>query len=89
MKTTFFSLLAVFAISAAGQAQARLSLPKAGVNPTRLVIQNADAATVAQLKAAQDAITTARDTVGAYKKAGDKDATKAALNDLRSKQRDR
>ena len=89
MKTTFFSLLAVFAISAAGQAQARLSLPKAGVNPTRLVIQNADAATVAQLKAAQDAINTARDTVGAYKKAGDKDATKAALKDLRSKQRDR
>jgi hypothetical protein len=90
MKSTFFSLLAaVFAISAAGQAQARLSLPKAGVNPSRVVMQNADASTVAQLIAAQDAINIARETVGAYKKAGDKDATKAALKDLRSKQRER
>jgi hypothetical protein len=90
VKSTFFSLLAAFfAISAAGQAQARFSLPKAGVNPTRVVIDNADASTVAHLKAAQDAISTARDTVGAYKKAGDKDATKAALKDLRSKMRER
>ena len=90
MKKTFFSLLAaVFTISAAGQAQARFSLPKAGGNPTRVVMQNADASTVAQLTAAQDAINIARETVGAYKKAGDKDATKAALKDLRSKQRER
>lgn len=90
MRSTFFSLLvAFFAISATGQAQARFSLPKAGVNPTRVVMQNADAGTVAQLTAAQDAINIARETVGAYKKAGDKDATKAALKDLRSKQRER
>jgi hypothetical protein len=90
MRSTFFSLLAAFfAISAAGQAQARLSLPKAGVNPSRVVMQNADASTVAQLIAAQDAINIARETVGAYRKAGDKDATKVALKDLRSKQRER
>jgi hypothetical protein len=90
MKSTVFSLLAAFfAISAAGQAQARMSLPKAGINPTRLVMQNADAGTVAQLIAAQDAINIAREAVGAYKKAGDKDATRAALKDLRSKQRER
>ncbi|MEE3197338.1 MAG: hypothetical protein VX225_02680 [Pseudomonadota bacterium] len=90
MKPTLFGLITVFfAISATGEAQARLSLPKAGVNPVRVVINNADAGTVARLKASQDAINTARDTVGAYKKAGDKEATKAALKDLRSKQRER
>ena len=90
MKSTLFGLItAFFAISAAGEAQARLSLPRVGVNPIRVVIDNADASTVARLKASQDAINTARDTVGAYKKAGDKEATKAALKDLRSKQRER
>ena len=90
MKSTLFGLIAAFfAISTAGEAQARLSLPRIGVNPVRVVINNADASTVARLKASQDAINTARDTVGAYKKAGDKEATKAAVKDLRSKQRER
>ena len=89
MKSTIAALVLLFAISATGGAQARLSLPKVGINPVRVVINNADASTVARLKASQEAINTARETVGAYKKAGDKDATKAALKDLRAKQRER
>ena len=43
MKSTIAALVLLFAISATGGAQARLSLPKVGVNPVRVVINKADA----------------------------------------------